>query len=106
MHTGTVNRILLASAVVIGVGVAHLDSQPSWDDTGIIAFGMMLSAGVLAGISSERPWLLGVAVGIWIPAQAILSHQTIGSLAMLGVLLFPLAGAYGGKAVRRLVTSN
>ena len=91
--------------MLIGLGIAYVDSRPGWDDTGITAFLLLLSAGLLALLSPPQPWLVALAIGIWIPAHAIVRHHTLGSLAMLIALLFPLAGAYAGTAVRRLLPS-
>ena len=57
---------------------------------------MVLAAGAFAFIAPQRPWLLALAVGIWIPLNAILHQHSLDSLMMLAVLAFPLAGAYAG----------
>jgi hypothetical protein len=90
-------KVLLAVAVLFGWFAAWVDSRPTWDDTGVLAFGLVAAAGLLALLGCRRPWLLGLAIGLWIPARDIyLSHDW----AMLLVLLFPLAGAYAGWALR------
>ena len=96
------NRLLFVPAVLVGLGIAYVDSRPTWDDAGVTAFALLLSAGILALISPRRPWLVALAVGIWIPAHAIARQHSLGSLAMVIVLAFPLAGAYAGMAIRRL----
>jgi hypothetical protein len=47
--------------------------------------------------------LWALAIGIWIPLFALLRTHAAGSLAMFVVLAFPLAGAYAGMAVRRIL---
>lgn len=90
-------NLLLAVAVVAGLFSAYVDSRPNWDDTGILAFGILLVSGLLTLLGHRRPWLIALAVGIWIPAYEIFkSHD----LMMLVVLLIPLIGAYGGWLVR------
>jgi hypothetical protein len=89
--------ILLAVAVLAGLFSAWVDSRPNWDDTGILVVGLLLVSGLLTLLGGSRPWLIALAVGIWIPLHAIyLSHD----LRMLVVLLIPFIGAYTGWAVR------
>ena len=90
-------NILLAIAVLAGLFSAYVDSRPTWDDTGILAGGLLIVSGLLTLLGHRRPWLIALAVGIWIPLHDIyLSHD----VRMLLVLLFPLVGAYGGWLVR------
>ncbi len=102
---GVPRRLLLLGAValVAGIVVAALDSRPGWDDTGITAFSMLLSAGLFALLAPRRPWLWALAVGIWIPAHAIARAGSPAAFGMLLVLVFPFAGAYLGFAARRLL---
>jgi hypothetical protein len=89
--------ILLAVAVLAGLFSAYVDSRPTWDDTGILAGGLLLVSGLLTLLGHRKPWLIALAVGIWIPLHNIyLSHD----FSLLLVLLFPLVGAYGGWLVR------
>jgi hypothetical protein len=97
------NRVLLVLAVLIGMTIAYVDSRPTWDDTGITAFSMLLAAGLFGLVAPRRVWVWAIAVGIWIPAYAIARTPSMGSVAMLVVLAFPLAGAYAGLAVCRVV---
>ena len=70
---------------------------PRWDDTGILAGSLLLVSGLLTLLGHRRPWLIALAVGLWIPLHDIyLTHD----FKMLLVLLFPLAGAYAGGLVR------
>jgi len=90
-------NLLLGIALIAGLFSAYVDSLPNWDDTGILVFGILLVSGLLTLLGHRRPWLIGLAVGIWIPAYEILkSHDFM----MLVVLLIPLIGAYGGWLVR------
>lgn len=90
-------NVLLAVAVLAGLFSAYVDSRPTWDDTGILAGGLLITSGLLTLLGHRKPWLIALAVGIWIPLHDIyLSHD----FRMLLVLLFPLVGAYGGWLVR------
>jgi hypothetical protein len=100
----TRHAILVVLAVAMGIFIAYVDSRQTWDDTGITAFAMLAIGALLSMFSSRRPWLLALAVGVWIPAHAIVSAPAPGSFAMLVVLVFPFAGAYAGTVLRRLAT--
>jgi hypothetical protein len=94
---GLMQIILLSIAVLAGLFFAYVDSRPTWDDTGILAGGLLLMSGLLTLLGHRKPWLIALAVGLWIPLHDIyLSHDFL----LLLVLLFPLVGAYGGWAVR------
>ena len=91
------NKVLLILAVLCGLFLAYVDSRPTWDDTGITAGSLLLSAGLFTLLGHPRPWLIALAVGLWIPLLYIYLNQQFG---MLLVLLIPLIGAYAGWAVR------
>jgi len=88
---------LLAVGVAAGVGLAYLDSLPTWDDSGILASGLLLASGALTLAGFRPAWLAALATGIWIPAHAIASG---GDLRMAVVLIFAMAGAYAGMLIR------
>lgn len=90
--------LLLASAAVLGMALAWIDSRPGWDDSGIIAGALLLAAAFVTVLGYRRPWLSGLALGIWIPLLTILRDRDLSSLL---ILLFPLAGAYAGLFLRR-----
>ena len=116
-------KILLVLGVLAGVFLAYVDALPKWDDTGILAGGLFLVSGLLALAGYRRPWLLALAVGLWIPLHVsglltLLGYRRPWLLAlaiglwiplhdiylthdfrMLLVLIFPFAGAYLGWAV-------
>ena len=94
---------LLAIALCAGATIAYVDSRPTWDDAGVTAFALLASAAILGIVGPERPWLWALAIGLWTPAHALMTHPVVSSLLMLIVLVFPLAGAYAGVLCRRLV---
>jgi len=94
------NRSLFVLATVVGLLIAYVDSRPTWDDTGITAFALLFSGAVFGVLGPQRPWLWALAIGVWIPLYAFVRAPTPGKLAMLLVLAFPLAGAYGGMVLR------
>ena len=90
-------NILLAVAVLAGLFSAYIDSRPTWDDTGLLVIGMIFVSGLLTLLGHRRPWLIALAIGIWIPARQIfLTHD----FRLLVILLIPFIGAYGGWLVR------
>ncbi len=97
---------LLVLAISIGLAIAWIDSRPHWDDTGITAGSLLLSAGLLGLIGPRQPWLWALGIGIWIPAHQFVQHPTLGSaLGGCVILAIPMAGAYVGMAVRRAVAA-
>jgi len=99
------HRLLLVVSVVVGLAIAYVDSRPRWDDAGLTAMSMLLSAGVFGLIGPQRPWLWALAVGIWIPLHALARTPSPPSAAIVGVLAFPFLGAYAGMAVRRALAA-
>ena len=91
------NKILLVVSILGGIFLAYMDSRPGWDDTGITAGGLLVTAGIITLLGHPRPWLIGLAVGLWIPLLYIYQHHTYD---MLFVLIIPLVGAYAGWLVR------
>ena len=90
-------KVLLVVAILGGLFLTYVDASPNWDDTGIIAGGLLIRAGLVTLLGHRRPWLIALAVGLWIPLRYIFLNQ---DFSMLLVLLFPLVGAYAGWAVR------
>ena len=80
-----------------------MDARPTWDDTGVLAFSILVAAGMLALIGAGRPWLLAMAVGSWIPLHNI---AVDGGYTSLLALVFGFVGAYFGAAVRRVIVSS
>jgi len=96
------NRALFAVAASLGMMIAYVDSRPTWDDTGITVFALVLSGATLGAAGPQRPWLWALAVGIWIPVHQIMGAPTLASVAGgLIIVAFPLIGAYCGMFGRR-----
>jgi hypothetical protein len=91
---GRRDGLLALVASLIGLGLGYLDSRPSWDDTGITAALLLLTAGTVAGISGRRPWLWALLIGIWIPLLEVRGAAGLASLAALAVSTLGAFGAY------------
>jgi len=90
-------NLLLGIAVLAGLFSVYVDTRPTWDDTGILVAGLLLVSGLLTLLGHRRPWLIALAVGIWIPVVEIFrTHDFV----LLVILLIPFIGAYGGWLVR------
>ena len=106
LHTG-----LLIAAVAIGVAIAWMDSRPHWDDSGISAGCLLLSAGMMGLIGPRRPWLWALAIGVWIPLYLIVDHiaahtVTLETFSYLIILAFPFVGAYAGMGLRKAFSAR
>jgi len=95
-RTDQMQKLLLAVGVAAGLLIAYVDTRPHWDDSGITVGLLLVSAGLLTLLGYRRPWLMALAVGIWLPAYYIYQSQ---AWSMLVLLLIPLVGAYAGWAV-------
>lgn len=93
----------LALALLFGAAIAWVDNRPNWDDTGVTAFALLLSGGVMGALAPRRPWLWALAIWIWLPAWSVARAGAVrpGMIAWLIVLIFPMAGALLGALVRR-----
>jgi hypothetical protein len=91
------NKTLLALAIFCGIFLAFVDSRPGWNNMGITAGGLLITAALITGLGHPRPWLIGLAIGLWIPLYHILQSQTY---MMLLILVIPLVGAYAGWVIR------
>ncbi|MDQ2853984.1 MAG: hypothetical protein M3R32_03905 [Chloroflexota bacterium] len=98
---GPRDGILGIGAVVIGLAIGYVDSRPTWDDTGITVALVLLTAGMVAGMSGRRPWLWALLVGAWVPLFEITGAAGAASLAALAVAA---VGAFAGYAVVRKAT--
>lgn len=95
-------RVLLPLALALGLAMAYVDSRPTWDDTGISAFAVLSTSGLLGLLEPTRPYLWAAAIGWWFPLLAIALNGNYGAFLALGIAFL---GAYGGCFVRRLAAS-
>lgn len=91
MKTSLLISLLLA--IISGIGIAYIDTRPRWDDTGISVLMILIASFMCSCISSQKTWLIALAVGIWIPLFNIALNHNYGSL--IG-LIPAFIGAYTG----------
>lgn len=91
--------LLAIIAAAIGIAIAVIDASPTWDDTGITAGALLITAFIVSALAGRRPWLWALLIGVWVPATAIVKG---GDPAVLLALAFAVAGAYAGYAVSGL----
>ncbi len=93
-------KMLFVTSLALGWLTAFVDSRPTWDDTGVLAFAILIACSVLGALGPKQPWLWAIVVGLWIPLHNIAVHHNYASLL---ALVFSLGGAYAGMAIRRML---
>jgi hypothetical protein len=92
-------EFLLLGAALLGIGIAWVDSRPTWDDTGITVGTILLTCAIFGAIDPRKAWQWALAVGIWIPLHGLLWAHNFGTL----IALIPaFLGAYLGAGIRSL----
>jgi len=85
--------IYFSLAIILGIGITWIDSCPGWDDTGISVFLIAMAATLCGYLASQKPWLIALAVSVWIPLINIFFTQNYGSIL---ALIPGFAGAFTG----------
>ena len=93
-------RTLVPMALLLGLGVAWMDSRPGFDATGITVVLLLTGTLAVAAVSGRRPWLWAMLIGAWTP---ILEIGGGGSPASLAALVIAGVGAAIGYLIARLV---
>jgi hypothetical protein len=89
------NRFIfcLILATALGLGITWIDSRPVWDDSGISALMLAIAAFFCGYLAEKKPWLIALAICIWIPAISLFSKINYGSFL---ALIPGFTGAYAG----------
>jgi hypothetical protein len=95
--------ISLFIAGLLGILAAWIDSRPNWDDTGISVVLILAIAALCGFMAGQKPWLLALASGIWIPLAGIAFTQNFGSLL---ALIPAFLGAYAGFLARKVLAKK
>lgn len=87
-------------AAIFGIGITWIDSQPTWDDTGITVLMVLIASFACGFIGIENPWLIALLVSAWIPLLGIVLHYSFTGL----LALFPgFIGAYTGSGLKKMI---
>jgi len=97
---GRADLTLVPIALILGLGVAWMDSRPGFDATGITVVLLLTGALATAAVSGRRPWLWAMLVGAWTP---IIEIGGGGGPASLAALVIAGVGATIGYLIARLV---
>jgi hypothetical protein len=90
-------------SIAFGSMIAWIDTRPHWDDTGITAGLILISAMICGGLSPSRAWLWALIVGGIVFAANIILYGNYGSAIALGIAL---VGGYAGAGVRKGLSHN
>lgn len=90
-------------AIATGLAIALIDSQPTWDDTGVTVFMILMSAMLYGFLAFEKPWLFALAVSIWVP---LLENMTANNYGALFAFVPGFAGAYAGYYIKHLISKK
>ncbi len=93
-------KILIVLALLAGLIAAYVDALPKFDDSAVLAFGLLIVTGLVALVSARRPWLLALLAGVWIPLHDIPKDGNWGAIL---ALVFAFIGAYLGWGARWMV---
>jgi hypothetical protein len=86
-----------------GLALAWMDSRPNWDDTGITVFLVLLAAILFGFLTFKKPWLIALAVSMWIPLLEIMWTHNYGALL---AFIPGFAGAYAGYTIKYLISNK
>jgi hypothetical protein len=92
--------LLIFISITISIFYGWVDTRPSWDDTGITVFAVLLTTFVFGMLQPRYAWLWAIIIGSGIALfDAILSHN----YGAMMVLVFAFAGAYSGALFKRII---
>lgn len=92
--------ILSFLALLSGIFIAVIDSNPSWDDTGITAFMIFVTTAIMGFISPKMFWMWALLIGIWIPVYGFF---WTGNKESILALIIGFIGAYSGALSYKII---
>ncbi len=95
-RSAAVAAVGLVLTLAAGLAIAWMDTRPNWDDTGITAGALLLTAG-LAALAGVLPWVAAILIA----GPLIVAEWRQLNVGMLLVLAMSFAGAIAGAVIRR-----
>ena len=95
--------IALFFSLLFGLLITWIDSQPTWDDTGMTVAAILIVSAFFGFIMKDRPWFWGLSVGIWIPLYNIIFYTNYTTIL---VVAFAFVGSYAGFLLCKLFSKN
>lgn len=83
-----------------GLLIAWNDTRPYWDDTAISVFLIITSAALFAFLAGKKPWLIALAVGIWVPLFIFFGTY---DFKIFLVLIPAFIGAYINFFIKKII---
>ncbi len=77
-----------------------IDTRPTWDDTGITVFAVLITSFIFSILMTKYAWLWAIIIGAGIGLFNVFLSANYGALI---VMLFAFAGAYSGVVVKKLI---
>jgi hypothetical protein len=93
--------VIAAFAIILGIGVAWVDTRPKWDDAGVTAGALLLTACVAAG-AGLRWWVAALLVAL----PTLVAELSSAGWGITIALVVTCAGSLVGVAIRRLVSNE
>ncbi len=90
--------IVATFAVAIGIAIAWVDTRPNWDDTGVTAGALVLTAG-FAGVAGLRWW----GAALLVAAPILVLETPSAGVGVLAFLAFTALGSLIGVGIRRML---
>ena len=93
--------IVATFSLVVGIGMAWVDTRPTWDDAGVTAGLLLLVAG-FAAAAGVRWW----GAALLVASPILLAEASNAGPGIVVLLAFTVAGALLGAALRRRVAGS
>jgi hypothetical protein len=91
--------ITLGISAACGTLIGFVDSRATWDDAGVTAAVLFVTALILAAMQRRAAWIIGFAVGVPVVGFNVVLHGGFGSVLAIG---FSLIGAGAGYCLGQL----
>lgn len=94
---------LVCCAVALGLFIGWVDTRPTWDDTGITVFIVLIVTALFGVMSPKHAWIWALAVAGGIVLFNIGLSRNYGAMLVLPI---GFIGSYGGAWLRSTLQRN